>query len=246
MGTLQRLRDTLEQFVPANTVDELTKQFKEIAQIVFNGRYVVNGEYEIYPIDIEFYFHDVENEFIVITFDGKPITVDKDTMIWIDDTTGVTRDITAPSGIIGNLPAGMSPFKYRGLENPFSQEYTWVSGIVVREGKYYVTTDITKYGDFASTYKLNLSDYQELEFSLPSAAGYISKLGFDANVPWAIMPTEANGSSEECYCDNFFRPTTFNSSYDYVLRFGGKAVSAGGLLSVSCPTTNNTARGRLA
>lgn len=64
MGTLQRLRDTLEQFVPANTVDELTKQFKEIAQIVFNGRYVVNGEYEIYPIDIEFYFHDVENEII--------------------------------------------------------------------------------------------------------------------------------------------------------------------------------------
>ena len=64
MESLQRLRNTLEQFVPANSVSELTKQFKNIAQIVFNGRFVVNGEYDIYPIDIEFYFHDVENEII--------------------------------------------------------------------------------------------------------------------------------------------------------------------------------------
>lgn len=65
MKSLQRLQEALEQFTPANTISELTKQFKEIAQIVFNGRYVVNGEYEIYPIDIEFYFHDEENKSII-------------------------------------------------------------------------------------------------------------------------------------------------------------------------------------
>lgn len=64
MKKLQRLQDALEQFVPANTVDGLTEQFESIAQIVFNGRFVVNGEYEIYPIDIEFYFHDEENKSI--------------------------------------------------------------------------------------------------------------------------------------------------------------------------------------
>lgn len=65
MKTLQRLQNALEQFIPAKTVNELTKQFKDIAQIVFNGRYVVNGEYEIHPIDIEFYFHDEENNSII-------------------------------------------------------------------------------------------------------------------------------------------------------------------------------------
>ncbi len=64
MKDSQRLRNALEQFVPAKIISELTEQFKEIAQIVFNGRYVVNGAYEIHPIDIEFYFHDVENGII--------------------------------------------------------------------------------------------------------------------------------------------------------------------------------------
>lgn len=65
MNHLKRLQDTLEQFVPANTVSGLTKQFEDIAQIVFNGRFVVNREYEIKPISIEFYFHDEENKSII-------------------------------------------------------------------------------------------------------------------------------------------------------------------------------------
>ena len=65
MNPLKRLQDALEQFTPANTVSGLTKQFEDIAQIVFNGRYVVNGEYEIYPIDIEFYYYDEENKSII-------------------------------------------------------------------------------------------------------------------------------------------------------------------------------------
>lgn len=65
MKTLQRLQNALEQFIPAKTVNRLTKQFEDIAQIVFNGRYVVNEEYEIYPIDIEFYFQDEENKSII-------------------------------------------------------------------------------------------------------------------------------------------------------------------------------------
>ena len=65
MKTLRRLQYILEQFTPADTVDKLTAQFEDIAQAVFNGRFVVNGEYEIYPIEIEFYFHDEENGVII-------------------------------------------------------------------------------------------------------------------------------------------------------------------------------------
>lgn len=65
MKTMQRLQEALEQFAPADTIDKLTMQFENIAQIVFNGRFIVNGEYEIYPIEIEFYFHDEENGRII-------------------------------------------------------------------------------------------------------------------------------------------------------------------------------------
>lgn len=65
MEDSQRLQNALEKFIPRKTVDELTLQFEEIAQLVFNGRFVVNKEYEIYPIEIEFYFHDEDNSLIV-------------------------------------------------------------------------------------------------------------------------------------------------------------------------------------
>lgn len=65
MGTCQKLQETLEQFTPANSIDKLTIQFENIAQVVFNGRFVVNGEYEIYPIEIEFYYHDEEKGTII-------------------------------------------------------------------------------------------------------------------------------------------------------------------------------------
>lgn len=65
MKTIQRLKEALEQFKPADTINGITTQFESIAQIVFNGRLVVNREYEIYPIEIEFYFHDEKNGIIV-------------------------------------------------------------------------------------------------------------------------------------------------------------------------------------
>lgn len=65
MNHLKRLQDALERFTPANTVSGLTQQFEDIAQIVFNGRFVVNGEYEIKPISIEFYFQDEEKKSII-------------------------------------------------------------------------------------------------------------------------------------------------------------------------------------
>lgn len=65
MQIFSRLQQAFEQFIPAKSINELTQQFESIAQIVFNGRFVVNGEYEIYPIEIEFYFHDEENGTII-------------------------------------------------------------------------------------------------------------------------------------------------------------------------------------
>lgn len=52
------LSSALTEFVPHDTIDELTAEFRSIAQSVFSGYFCVNNEYEIHPVDIEFYFHD--------------------------------------------------------------------------------------------------------------------------------------------------------------------------------------------
>lgn len=63
--SMNRLQNALESFTPSDSIDGLTKQFEQIAQIVFNGRLIVNGKYEIYPIDIEFYFQDEKDRRII-------------------------------------------------------------------------------------------------------------------------------------------------------------------------------------
>lgn len=65
MKALQRLKNALNEFTPGNSISDLTKQFESIAEVVFNGRLVVNESYEIYPVEIEFYFHDEENGIII-------------------------------------------------------------------------------------------------------------------------------------------------------------------------------------
>ncbi len=38
-------------------IKELDKRFLELSKTIFNGHFCVNNEYEIHPLDIEFYFH---------------------------------------------------------------------------------------------------------------------------------------------------------------------------------------------
>lgn len=57
---MSNLTDTLKAFDGnrASNNEELEAMFKDIAKIVFyQGRFVINDEIEIYPTDIEFYFH---------------------------------------------------------------------------------------------------------------------------------------------------------------------------------------------
>lgn len=180
-----------------------------------------------------------------ITFDGEPVNIDENTVIFdvTNTQTGEANIVTASSGIIGNGPEGKVPFVWRGIENPFSYNYTWVNGIVIRELKYYVTTNISTYGDFQSTAKLNLEKYTEVGYIPISTKGYISKMGIDPLIPWFMMPTEINGNSNEGYCDNW-NGIGSNTAYDYVMRMGGNAVQSGGVFSAYYYNANAASRNR--
>lgn len=181
--------------------------------------------------------------YYVITFDREPVPIfEEDIIREAALLTGDLNRIKASSGVIGESNLRNLYFKYRGLEYPFGVNYTWVNGVVMREGALYVTTDITKYGerDTSDTKKMNLTGYINLGWQLP-AKGYISKLGLCADAPWALMPIETAGSSEEGYCDMQNSTITIQPTYDYVFRFGNGIALSGGLFSSYFNNTNAAA-----
>ena len=203
---------------------------------------------------IEPVYTNEEIDYYVLTFDGEPIPISEDDLLsQCGQYTGFLNDITAPSGVQGESDLRIVYFKYRGLEYPFGVNYTWVNGVVMREGALYVTTDITKYGirDENDNKKMNIDGYSALGLMLGDK-GYISKMGISSAAPWAMLPVECEGASDEGYCD--MQDTTVNTepTNDYVFRFGSGTDLAGGLFSSACNTptaaasTNNRSFGRLA
>lgn len=61
--------------------------------------------------------------------------------------------------------------------------------------------DPTKYAGGTIT-----EDYTKLNFQLPTADGYVKKLGFDSRFPWLRIPCEVGASSSTYYADYYYRP----------------------------------------
>ena len=90
-----------------------------------------------------------------------------------------------------------------------------------------------------------IDEYKKIGYKA-SSAGYITKLGYDSDLPWVLMPDETDGTSESGYCDMQTGSPTL-AAYDYVYRFGGETSLAGGLFAVAPNNANTRVRsfGRL-
>ncbi|MFR5874998.1 MAG: hypothetical protein ACLUFN_00760, partial [Eubacterium sp.] len=167
-----------------------------------------------------------------ITFDGNPIMIDENSVFTINMyQPGVTNNVTASSGVCGDGADGFVPFVWRGIENPFSFYCdTLVYGILAKSGVYYINTDITAYGTSAT-----VSSYTALNYAIPDA-GYISALGNDKDNPWAALPSETDGNSENGYCDTIRKPSGVLVK---TINFGGVEAVEGGLFAHSTYTATN-------
>lgn len=106
--------------------------------------------------------------------DGKINTGQGDT---IATHTGIaTTNTTAPR---------YNAIRYRWIENPFGNTYSWIDGINSYNGKTYICTDPSKYSD-------TLTGYTELGYTMPlTTNGYLVKtIGYDPNMPWVMLPNE--------------------------------------------------------
>ena len=182
-----------------------------------------------------------------ITFDGVPVALDADsTVALLGYFTGCTNEIKASSG---NLWADEDelhnvPFVWRGLENFFSCVYTWVSGILISKyadgGTYRVTSDLNLYGNASA-----ILDYAD-SGQKPHATDYTAEMTFDKDNPLLMVPVKGGATEADGYCDKFTLATSTTAVKAY--RFGGTAVSQGGLFAAYAYNTTSaaTARCRLA
>lgn len=102
------------------------------------------------------------------------------------------------SGCLGNN--GTYSVIYRGIEDPYGNIWQFVDGINVQDHKPYICYDANKYAVDTFT-----GSYHALNYTMPSANGYASKLGCDSNNPLVSLTTEASGSSTTNMCDYYYQ-----------------------------------------
>jgi len=99
---------------------------------------------------------------------------------------------------------GKTDVIYRGIEGFWGNLWEWTDGLNWNNGTYYVCNDPSKYADDTA------SNYTQLSYSGATNwnPSYIKTEGFDANNPWAMMPSEAGSGSDTTFmCDGIWSNT---------------------------------------
>lgn len=102
------------------------------------------------------------------------------------------------SGCLGN--DGTYSVIYRGIEDPYGNIWQFIDGINIQNHKPYICYDANKYAVDTFT-----GSYHALNYAMPSANGYASKLGYDSNNPLVSLTTEVAGSSTTNMCDYYYQ-----------------------------------------
>ena len=123
--------------------------------------------------------------------------------------TGDCDSMTYHTGTSASDRASPGSVLYRNIENLWANVYSFVDGVNFSDRAGYVCTNPANYDDDTS------ANYIDTGIMLPSS-GYISSLGYSSDVPWALLPSDASGSS------NTYIPDKVSSADGWrVLRVGG-------------------------
>ena len=113
---------------------------------------------------------------------------------------------------------GTTAVSWRGTENPWGNIWKFVYGInfyctVDKPFEGYVCTDL----NFAES--KNSGNYENIGFTLPSANGYISAIGYSTKYDWLFLPSEVTGNSSLPVGDYYYQNNTWNGYR--IARLGG-------------------------
>lgn len=148
-----------------------------------------------------------------ITFDGAPVDVAAGNVVFsVPWKTGSCDGVFATSGSPMSNTSGKYTCVYRGEETPYGGGFEWICDMLAkREGsgtaeepysyETYYLPDAAKYSNGELT-----DDYVKINYQLPTTAGYVKKLGYDARYPWVRLPAEVGAMSTTYYADYYYSP----------------------------------------
>lgn len=134
-----------------------------------------------------------------IYFDGTQVNIVVGNCLWgIGQKSGQCDELGMKSGTLNN--DGCHSMIYRGIENVFSNMWTAIDGLNVKDYVAYICDDPTQYASDKFTTPYKVIGYTNLQ----TMDVYTSKLGYDENNPEVALPIEANGSSATGTCDYYW------------------------------------------
>ncbi len=151
-----------------------------------------------------------------IYFDGAAVNIAVGNALWgIGQKAGQCDSLGMKSGTLNN--DGCHSMIYRGIENVFSNMWTSIDGLNIKDYVAYICDDPSQYASdkFVAPYKaIGYTNLQSTDL-------FPSRLGYDENNPQIALPIEANGSSSTGICDKYW------SSAGNRIAFAGGTFSIG-------------------
>ena len=156
---------------------------------------------------------DYDGANAAVSFDGDPVNTAVGNIVFsIAWKTGSCDSVLTSSGSPVSNTSGKYTCIYRGEETPFGNAFEWICDILFkREGSgtaddpysygIYYLQDPTQYSNGQLT-----DNYTKLSFKLPTADGFVKKLGFDSRFPWLRIPCETGGTAATWYADYYYHP----------------------------------------
>ena len=143
--------------------------------------------------------------------------------------SGYADNVVASSGSY-KANNGFFPFKYRGIENPWGNTWTIMSGILINEYQPYVLKNAQNVPTNSSATSI-INTMTPLGYTIPKTNNYAKTMGYDEEYPTYRLTTEVGGSSSIYYCDYYYQ----NSGVRVVMSGGycGDG-SLAGLFCFSC------------
>ena len=107
-------------------------------------------------------------------------------------TSGACDNVRASSGSLKDNTSGKYPCKYRGIENPWGNQFRWRWDVLVKDRVPYVLTDPAKYAKGKVT-----ADYTPLSYKISDCDGWADEFGLDPAFPNVRLPIEVANSYDK-------------------------------------------------
>jgi hypothetical protein len=142
--------------------------------------------------------YDASNK--AISFDGAAVNVAVNNIVYNSGyKSGKADTVVASSGSYASNSTGKHSFKYRGIENIWGNVWQFVDGLNITDLQGWVAKNPA---DYASN--VFAAPYEQLGYVNGDTNGYLKTTGYDANYPFAALPTSIDAASKY-YKDYYYK-----------------------------------------